>query len=117
MNIYKDFAQVLLPEGILDYYELTDFKKEENSLLIFLEEKAEIPPEYKGESYRLSGFMPEVTIKDFPIREYKAELKIKRRRWLLTASNTKVTRNWNLLSPGTRMTKCFADFLKELAKY
>ena len=45
MNIYKDFAQVLLPEGILDYYELTDFKKEENSLLIFLEEKAEIPPE------------------------------------------------------------------------
>ncbi|NOQ70853.1 MAG: hypothetical protein GQ574_02560 [Crocinitomix sp.] len=117
MSIYKEFAQALLPDGILDYCDLTDFKKKGNALLIFLEEKPVIPSEYKDESYRLNGFMPEVTIKDFPIREFKAELKIKRRRWLLTGSNTKVTGNWDLLSPGTRMTKGFADFLKELAKY
>jgi hypothetical protein len=78
MRIYKDFAQALLPDGILDYYYLTDFKKKETSLCIYLEEKPDIPSEYKDQSYRLSGFMPEVTIKDFPIREYKAELKIKR---------------------------------------
>jgi len=117
MEIYKEFAALLLPAGILDYYELTDFKKDKGNISIFLKEKAEIPLEYKDNSYRLNGFMPEVTIKDFPIREYKAELKIKRRRWLLTDSNTKVIRNWEILSPGTRITKGFAAFLKELARY
>lgn len=117
MSIYREFAELLLPDGIFDYYELIDFKKESTNISIYLEEKSEIPTEYKNESYRLSGFMPEVTIKDFPIREHKVQLKIKRRRWLLTQTNTKVIRNWDLLSPGTRITKDFAVFLKELARY
>jgi hypothetical protein len=117
MTIYKEFAELLLPEGLLTYYDLIDFKKSDEILKIHLEEKKDIPIEYKNKSYRLNGFLPAVTIKDFPIREFKVELKIKRRRWLLTDSNTKVTRDLDLLASGTRITKSFADFLKELARY
>jgi len=117
MTIYKEFAELLLPKGILTYFDLIHFKKEDKMISIHLEEKKEIPEEYKDKSYRLNGFLPAVTIKDFPIREFKVELKIKRRRWLLTTSNTKVTRDLNLLASGTRITKSFADFLKELARY
>jgi len=117
MTIYKDFAELLLPEGILTYYDLIDFNKEGENISIYLSEKAEIPIAYKNEKYRLNGFLPEVTIKDFPIREYKVQLKIKRRRWLLTDSNSKITRDLILLASGTRITKSFADFLKELARY
>lgn len=117
MTIYKEFAELLLPEGLLTYYDLIDFKKSDEIVKIHLEEKKEIPIEYKDKSYRLNGFLPAVTIKDFPIREFKVELKIKRRRWLLTDNNTKVTRDLDLLASGTRITKSFADFLKELARY
>ena len=117
MTIYKEFAELLLPEGLLTYYDLINFNKEGEIVSIHLEEKKEIPIEYKDKSYRLNGFLPAVTIKDFPIREFKVELKIKRRRWLLTESNTKVTRDLDLLVSGTRITKSFADFLKELARY
>ena len=117
MTIYREFTEVLLPEGVLDYFELFDFNKENNNLSIYLEEKNTIPIEYKDRSYRLNGYMPEITITDFPIREYKVKLKIKRRRWLLIDSNTKISRDWTLLSPGTRITHEFADFLKELARY
>jgi len=117
MTIYKEFAELLLPEGLLTYYDLINFNKEGEIVSVHLEEKKEIPIEYKDKSYRLNGFLPAVTIKDFPIREFKVELKIKRRRWLLTESNTKVTRDLDLLVSGTRITKSFADFLKELARY
>jgi hypothetical protein len=51
ISMYKDFGQALLPDGISDYYYLTDFKKKENSLSIYIEEKPDIPSEYRIKSY------------------------------------------------------------------
>jgi len=114
MSLYKELAGYLLPEGVLDYFELTEVKKEGEGLHIYLEEKDEIPEEYKSEPYRSNGFMQERKIRDFPIRDYLVTLHVKRRRWLLTTSGKKIKRDWNIIAPGTGMTKDLAAFLKEI---
>tara|TARA_Y100001970_G_C13743918_1_gene607613 strand:- start:248 stop:598 length:351 start_codon:yes stop_codon:yes gene_type:complete len=114
MSLYKELAGYLLPEGVLDYFELTEVKKEGEGLHIYLEEKDEIPEEYKSEPYRSNGFMQERKIRDFSIRDYLVTLHVKRRRWLLTTSGKKIKRDWNIIAPGTGMTKDLAAFLKEI---
>ena len=114
MTIYKDLLGLFLPEGVLEYFEVMAFNKEGEQLRIYLEERDLIPEEYSSERYRSNGFLPEVKVKDFPIRDMFVTLHIKRRRWLLIESNIKVKRDWSIVAPGTRMTKDFAAFLKEL---
>jgi len=114
MSIYKELVGYLLPNGVLDYFELTDIKVKGEYLDIYLEEKNIIPSEYKSEPYRSNGFMQERKIKDFPVRDRFVTLHVKRRRWLLTDSGRKVKRDWNIVAPGTGMTKGLSDFLKEI---
>jgi len=61
--------------------------------------------------------LPESSIQDFPLRGKPVTLFVKRRRWLNTATGELVTRNWNMVAEGTRMTQEFASFLKELPRY
>jgi len=115
MSVYKEFVKTFLPKGILEYFELVDFKEERGQLRIYIEELDLIPEEYKDLHYRSNGFLEEIKVKDFPIRELFVTLHIKRRRWLLVKTKEKITRNWSLVKPGTRITSEFSDFLKELA--
>ena len=113
MSSYKELVKSFLPEGILDYFEPTDLKKEGDQLRLYLEEQNIIPEEYKDIHYRANGFLDEIKVKDFPIRDLFVTLHIKRRRWLLVESNKKITRDWTLVAPGTRLTEEFSGFLKE----
>ncbi|MEC4050114.1 transposase family protein [Flavobacterium sp. SUN046] len=63
-----------------------------------------------------NAFSP-ITVQDFPIREYKVYLHIKRRRWLNMTTNKVVYRDWNIVAKGTRLTQEFATFLKEINRY
>jgi hypothetical protein len=116
MSIYKELVGYLLPSGVLEYFELTGVEKEGNYLHIYLEELDDIPKEYKNEVYRSNGFLPAIKVKDFPLREHFVTLYVKRRRWLLIDRGKKVKRDWSIVAPGTRITKDFAAFLKEIAR-
>jgi len=116
MSIYKELVGYLLPEGVLDYFELERVEKEGNYLHIYIEEKDVIPEEYSNQAYRSNGFLAAIKVKDFPLREHFVTLYVKRRRWLLLDSKKKVKRDWSIAAPGTRITKGFAAFLKELAR-
>lgn len=116
MSIYKELVRYLLPAGVLEYFDLTGVEKAGNYLHIYLEEQDLIPEEYKNQSYRSNGFLPPIKVKDFPLREHFVTLYVKRRRWLLVDSSKKVKRDWSMVAPGTRITKDFAAFLKELAR-
>ncbi|POR14058.1 transposase, partial [Flavobacterium columnare] len=54
---------------------------------------------------------------DFPIRGHKVYLHITRRRWLNEDTRQVVFRNWDLVANGTRRTKEFAAFLKEINRF
>lgn len=114
IGLYKELVGHLLPEGILEYFELTHLQKDGEYLNIYLTEKDSIPIEYSKERYRSNGFLPEKEVKDFPIRQQLVTLYVKQRRWLLLDNGQKVRRDWPLVAKGTRLTPDLAAFLKVL---
>lgn len=117
-NYPKDLlVELLLPAGILEYFEVTSIHHDDKEVWIHLEELNKKPVEHSEENLVSKGFMPEATIQDFPMRGRAVYLFVKRRRWQNTKTGQLITRNWDLVCDGTRMTKEFAAFLKELSRY
>ena len=108
----QELIRLLLPEGILDYFELVNVTQSPQGLNIYLEEKNIVPAGYENQRLESKGFLPETRIQDFPIRGHKVALCIKRRRWEVLATGTVITRDWNLVHKGARMTTEFGTFLK-----
>lgn len=109
---YETLVRLILPEGILEYFELTHVGQTEAGLEIHLEEKNIAPAGYEKVRLESKGFLPETSIQDFPIRGHKVALCIKRRRWEVLESGAIITRDWNLVRKGARMTTEFGTFLK-----
>ena len=107
---------LLLPEGILDFFDLVKIEKLEKSYSIFLEEKNVTPFEFSSDKLLSKGFFDEITVQDFPIRNKATFLHIKRRKWVNPKSGDIVYRNWNMVAKGTRVTQEFAVFLKGIAR-
>lgn len=104
--------ELLLPEGLLDYFEVASAQSNTDDYTISLVEKNLEPDEFSRRSLSSNGFYNEITIKDFPLRGKACYLKVKRRRWLDEDTGELVSRDWNLVAKGTRMTQEFAAFLK-----
>ena len=113
---FLEIAKFLLPEVLIEYFELTNHKINGEALHFHFKEKNEQPKEYASLKLSSKGFFPEATIQDFPIRGKQVYLHITRRRWLNEASSQTVSRNWDLVAQGTRMTNEFATFLKEISR-
>jgi len=107
----------LLPEGILDYFEVTKVDPLNGLINIHLQELNTPPVEFKDLKLTSKGFFDEIKVQDFPIRGKAAYLFIKRRRWLDETAQKTVYRNWELLAKGTKMTNDFASFLKVINRY
>ena len=108
----ETLVRLILPEGILEYFELINVAQTEADLRIYLEEKNIAPSGYEKSQLESKGFLPETAIQDFPIRGHKVALCIKRRRWEVKASGDLITRDWDLVRKGARMTTEFGTFLK-----
>ena len=111
---HETLIRLLLPEGILDYFELTDVTQTGVGLNIYLEEKNLPPAGYEKSPLESKGFLPETAIQDFPIRGHKVALCIKRRRWEVKQSGEIITRDWDLVRKGARMTTESGTFLKRI---
>ena len=97
--------RLLLPEGTLDYFNISDVKESSTEIVIYLEEKNEAPQEYSESKVESKGFYDPIVVQDFPIRGKKVFLNIRRRRWVLKDENRYVSRNWKLVAQGSRMTQ------------
>ena len=115
---YTALLKMILPESICEYFELTKLNKDDQKEVmdLYLQEINKIPQEYSNHKLTSKGFFDEVTIQDFPLRGYKVFLHVKRRRWLNEDTGQVVFRNWDVIAKGTRITKDFAAFLKEISR-
>ena len=113
----QELLKLLLPPELFEYFDMTNIEIEEKSLKVFLSEKNITPKEFSSEKLTSKGFLPEVVIRDFPIRDKSVYLHVRRRRWLVETSNKIVSRDWNMVAKGTRLTSEFASFLKGLFGY
>lgn len=111
-DTYHTLVEFLLPKGLLDYFELTNVTKGTAGLNIYMEEKNSAPSGYEKSQLESKGFLPETSIQDFPIRGQKVALCIKRRKWEVKATGEIITRDWELVRKGARMTTEFGTFLK-----
>ncbi len=109
--------KLFLPEVLVEYFELTDYTQNEDELHFYFKEKNIVPDNYKEIKLISKGFYPESSIQDFPIRGKKVYLHITRRRWTQEQSSKIVSRDWELVAKGTRITSEFAAFLKEISRY
>ena len=113
----KNFLGLILPQGILEYFLLTDFTSSISEICVYLEEKNVIPEEYRGDKLISKGFFDEVTVQDFPLSGKAVFLHIRRRRWLNQTTGGIVFRASNMVARGRRMIMEFASFLKALSGY
>ena len=115
MKKLEELAEILLPEGILQYFEYGGHEKKGEEIRIVLIERSVIPKkpeEYKDRKLRQKGFK-QITIDDFPIRGKKVKLIVQRRVWQIEGESQLYKRDIAITFPGTRLEKEFADFLKE----
>jgi len=105
----------LLPEDLLEYFELMQVKESDHTTLSFyLDEKNIVPPEHNGKQLVSHGFDDPVTIQDFPLRQRGVYLVVRRRKWKDKVTGKIYSRTWDLTAQGTSYSKEFAAFLKEL---
>ena len=117
MESFLPIIQFLLPEFILENFELTTIDRQEGVFHIHLTEKNTDERDSERENLLSKGFFSPITVQDFPLRGHKVFLHIKRRRWLNTQTGKVVYRDWTQVEKGTRMTGEFAAFLKEISRY
>jgi len=110
----KTAWELILPDGMLQYFDVVSVETSKDGYTIDLVEKPLMPEEFKGRHLESHGFYEPVVVRDFPLRGKACLLQVKRRRWLDKDSSKTVSRDWQLLANGTRLTKEFADFLKAL---
>jgi len=114
MSIEKKILELILPEGVFEWFDVAAGDRNENDLKIILEEK-NIPPiteELKNEKITSKG-SKDITITDFPIRGRRTLLTFRRRYWQIEGRKELLKRDIKLVFPGTQLESEFADFLKE----
>ena len=115
-NPLEELVKYVFPNEIVEYFEIIDIKALEDTLHIYLDELNVIPTEHKDKELVPNGFYAESTIKDFPLRDKKVVLHVRRRRWI-DPQGKSYSREWDLTAKGTRYSKEFAYFLKEAFGY
>jgi hypothetical protein len=71
---YISILSSFLPSGLLDHFEITDFKEmghvatKTDGYYLYLEEKNQLPEGYDRSQYESKGFYEEKIVQDFPIR-------------------------------------------------
>lgn len=122
---YFSLAYIVLPPSILDWFnltkveeEITDPLKEElyvGIIHIYLDERDHRTEEMS--SLRPNGFTEPTLVNDFPIRDRKVVLHVRRRRWLNAQGQNVIVNAYSLTADGTRYSEEFAAFLKETFGY
>ena len=109
-NPYIELAECLFPEEMVEYFEVVKVEKTTDTLDVTLEER----DNGVDGQLRSNGFYHESVVRDYPVRGRKMSFHIKRRRWIEIETGKSVSRQWNLVAEGTRFSKEFAAFLKEI---
>ena len=104
MSNASELLKLLLPEYLIEYFEILKFEEENNILHLYFEEKNTLPKEFSSLVVQSKGFLPEITVDDFPLRGKSVKMHIKRRRWGEVKSGDIIQRDWNLIAKRTRMT-------------
>ena len=105
---------LFLPESICDYFEVTRLEDHsaEKRLDVYFDERKLIPSGYESTSLISYGFTAYCVLQDFPVKGKAVYLHLRHRKWLNKSSGEIITRNWDFVFSGTRLTASLASLLK-----
>ena len=121
-SAYEQLAYLLLPESMLFSYDVVNIELVElpkpdplmtGWLKIYLEEKDSRSEEQKA-TLKPNGFTEGRWFDDFPIRDRKVSLNVKRRRYIDADGRNVLLNNDKLVAEGTSYSAEFGAFLKEV---
>jgi hypothetical protein len=112
----EELLRYVLPKDLVESFNLVNIQEQDETLHLYLDECNTAPSEYKELSLLPNGFYESSTIRDFPLRDRKVILHIRRRRWV-DAQGKSYSCRWDLTAEGTRYSKEFAFFLKDAFGY
>ncbi|WP_130828385.1 ISAon1 family transposase N-terminal region protein [Prevotella rectalis] len=113
-NMLRTLAALVLPTQILEFFTIVSVREVGSEFHISLDERMD-KTLADDANFESKGFMEAVNITDFPIRDHKVILKIRRRRWtdLRTGKSFTLPIALDMVAQGTRYSKEFGAFLKE----
>lgn len=111
---YNLLLKALLPQELFEYFEIVRIDIDEKTIDVHLDELNQAPEAYLSEKLISKGFKEAIVIQDFPIRERAVYLHVRQRKWMVESTGKIVSKDWELAAKGSRYTKGFATFLKEL---
>lgn len=123
-DLMLQFMEMVFPKDLLRFFELKGFEDKEipekerqgiesGELTVYLEERDSLSHTEPGHTYRPNGFYEASQVRDFPLRDRKMTLCIKRRRWIDETTGKSIGNTYDLVADGTRHSVEFAAFLKE----
>ena len=121
---YKYFLDFIFPENLLDYFELVRMEEKpisgesklgldnlyQSELHIYLDERDNRSAD--DNDLHPNGFTESSQVEDFPIRDRKVLLHIRRRRWLDKDGKSVLFDTCPLCAKGTHLSPGLASFLK-----
>lgn len=105
-------AQIVLPSEVLSSFDITKVESTDTEIYIHLDEKM-YDTLRNDVHFESKGFIPAVSITDFPIRDHKVILLLRRRKWVDIRTGKSFILPLKIAAEGTRYSKEFAAFLKE----
>ncbi len=124
-DILFQLASLVLPSDMLLYFDIVRIeqgtemigKETIPTVHIYLDEldNREHMPEHI--ELRPNGYTEHTTIADFPLRNKKLLLHVRRHRWLDADGHNYLIKVMDLLAPGTSLSPEMAAFLKGGARY
>lgn len=103
---------MLFPKDITEHFRIVHIESLPTVMVVHFEEKDEFHDAEPGHEYAPNGFYEASRINDFPIRDKKVTLVVRRRRWTDRSTGKSVGNRYELTAEGTRHSKEFAAFLK-----
>lgn len=109
-----DLLRAILPDVLIDNFDVVNFEKTETRLDIYLDEKkVQMREDKKSGNVISHGFCPYHAIQDFPIRGRATFLHVRRRKWLDKDTGEIFSYDWDLSEyDETRLNAEFVAFLK-----
>lgn len=114
---YNQLLKALLPAEIFSYFEITQVLVSTDRLDVYVDELNRPPLKYLDQKLLSKGFYPATEVQDFPIRERAVFLHVRRRKRQVECTGHIVSNTWDTVAEGTRYTKGFASFLKDVFGY
>ena len=110
-----DLLRAILPDVLIDNFDVVNFEKTDMSFNIWLDEKKVQMREDKRNSDVISyGFGPYHIIQDFPLRGRSTYLHVRKRKWLDKSNGEIFSYDWDISEyDQTRLNSEFVAFLKE----